>query len=238
MGRKARTAGIKLSVTVLLGLAGRERSQVHARETGRVLSAIDPESTWQLTPEGPPSILKPESNLHISFSHTHSHVAFAISNTGRIGCDIETDRPRKNFLKIAEQFFTETESVYLKTVDTAEAQKCFYQFWTLKEASLKARQLTIAGHLNDTVLIPCENRLHFLQKATDRDSNLHPCYVLYENLHLAIVSERDAQQNRNALHTEENAATDQLPHILVYQGNHFVSSAITLQRLNPLKTDS
>ena len=43
MGLKARNAGIKLSVTVLLGLAGRERSQIHARETGRVLTAIDPE---------------------------------------------------------------------------------------------------------------------------------------------------------------------------------------------------
>jgi radical SAM superfamily enzyme YgiQ (UPF0313 family) len=43
MGRKAKAAGFKLSVTVLLGIAGRERSRIHARETGRVLSAIDPD---------------------------------------------------------------------------------------------------------------------------------------------------------------------------------------------------
>lgn len=43
MGRKARAAGFKLSVTVLLGIAGRERSLVHAKETGRVLTAIDPD---------------------------------------------------------------------------------------------------------------------------------------------------------------------------------------------------
>jgi radical SAM superfamily enzyme YgiQ (UPF0313 family) len=43
MGRKARAAGFKLSVTVLLGVAGRERSQVHAKETGRILTAIDPD---------------------------------------------------------------------------------------------------------------------------------------------------------------------------------------------------
>ena len=42
MGRKARAAGFKLSVTVLLGIAGRERSQIHAQATGRVLSAMDP----------------------------------------------------------------------------------------------------------------------------------------------------------------------------------------------------
>ena len=49
MGQKARAAGIKLSITVLLGLAGRERSQIHARETGRVLSAIDPEFVGALS---------------------------------------------------------------------------------------------------------------------------------------------------------------------------------------------
>jgi radical SAM superfamily enzyme YgiQ (UPF0313 family) len=49
MGRKARAVGIKLSITVLLGLAGRARSQIHARETGRVLSAIDPEYVGALS---------------------------------------------------------------------------------------------------------------------------------------------------------------------------------------------
>ncbi len=49
MGKKAREAGIKLSITVLLGLAGRERSKIHAKETGRVLSAIDPEYVGALS---------------------------------------------------------------------------------------------------------------------------------------------------------------------------------------------
>jgi radical SAM superfamily enzyme YgiQ (UPF0313 family) len=49
MGRKIRDAGVKLSVTVLLGVAGRERSEIHASETGRVLSAIDPEYVGALS---------------------------------------------------------------------------------------------------------------------------------------------------------------------------------------------
>jgi radical SAM superfamily enzyme YgiQ (UPF0313 family) len=49
MGRKAKAAGFKLSVTVLLGIAGRERSDVHARETGRVLTAIDPDYVGALS---------------------------------------------------------------------------------------------------------------------------------------------------------------------------------------------
>ena len=49
MGQKARAAGIKLSITVLLGIAGRDRSRIHAAETGRVLSAIDPEYVGALS---------------------------------------------------------------------------------------------------------------------------------------------------------------------------------------------
>ncbi|OQY11683.1 MAG: radical SAM protein [Desulfobacteraceae bacterium 4572_19] len=49
MGKKIREAGYTLSITVLLGIAGRERSLEHAKETGRVLSAIDPEYVGALS---------------------------------------------------------------------------------------------------------------------------------------------------------------------------------------------
>jgi radical SAM superfamily enzyme YgiQ (UPF0313 family) len=49
MGRKVKDAGIKLSVTVLLGIAGREGSLAHARATGELLSAMDPNYVGALT---------------------------------------------------------------------------------------------------------------------------------------------------------------------------------------------
>jgi radical SAM superfamily enzyme YgiQ (UPF0313 family) len=48
-GRQVRAAGLKLSVTVLLGIAGRERSLAHAQATGAVLSAMDPNYVGALT---------------------------------------------------------------------------------------------------------------------------------------------------------------------------------------------
>jgi radical SAM superfamily enzyme YgiQ (UPF0313 family) len=48
-GRKIRRAGLKLSITVLLGIAGVQRSMIHARETARVISAIDPEYVGALS---------------------------------------------------------------------------------------------------------------------------------------------------------------------------------------------
>ena len=41
-GRMVKEAGIKLSVTVLLGIGGRERSREHAVATGRILTEMDP----------------------------------------------------------------------------------------------------------------------------------------------------------------------------------------------------
>ncbi|MBL0731549.1 MAG: B12-binding domain-containing radical SAM protein [Desulfosarcina sp.] len=59
MGKKIREAGIKLSITVLLGIAGPERSAIHAKETGRVLSAIDPEYVGALS-----LMIYPETDLY------------------------------------------------------------------------------------------------------------------------------------------------------------------------------
>ncbi|NOX32352.1 MAG: radical SAM protein, partial [Deltaproteobacteria bacterium] len=49
MGKRLKKAGIKLSVTVIIGIAGRERSKIHAMETGRVLSSIDPDFVGALS---------------------------------------------------------------------------------------------------------------------------------------------------------------------------------------------
>lgn len=63
MGRKAKQAGFKLSVTVLLGIAGPERSQLHARETGRLLSEIDPDYVGALS-----LMLIPQTPLYLDYA--------------------------------------------------------------------------------------------------------------------------------------------------------------------------
>ncbi len=62
MGKKLRAAGIKVSITVLLGIAGKERSAIHAEATGKVLSAIDPEYVGALS-----LMLIPGTELHDQF---------------------------------------------------------------------------------------------------------------------------------------------------------------------------
>lgn len=49
MGKRVKNAGMKLTVTVLLGIAGKEKSLAHARATGELISAIDPDYASALT---------------------------------------------------------------------------------------------------------------------------------------------------------------------------------------------
>jgi radical SAM superfamily enzyme YgiQ (UPF0313 family) len=49
MGHRVKEAGITLSVTVLVGIGGREKSHQHAQATGKLLSAMDPDFIGALT---------------------------------------------------------------------------------------------------------------------------------------------------------------------------------------------
>ena len=52
--KRVKEASIKLSVTVLLGVAGTERSIIHAKETARILTDIQPDHVGALTLMIPP----------------------------------------------------------------------------------------------------------------------------------------------------------------------------------------
>jgi radical SAM superfamily enzyme YgiQ (UPF0313 family) len=62
MGRKAKEAGIQVWATVLLGIGGVEKSLRHARATGELLSAMDPDFVGALT-----VMLIPETPLYQDF---------------------------------------------------------------------------------------------------------------------------------------------------------------------------
>ncbi len=62
-GQKVRRAGLRLSVTVLLGLAGTARSRIHAERTGQALSEMDPHQAAALT-----LMLVPGTPLHADFA--------------------------------------------------------------------------------------------------------------------------------------------------------------------------
>ena len=67
--KRVKAAGMKLSVTILLGIAGVERSTIHALETARLLTEIQPDYVGALTlmlqPEAPLSRLVEENQFDL-----------------------------------------------------------------------------------------------------------------------------------------------------------------------------
>jgi phosphopantetheinyl transferase len=61
----------------------------------------------------------------------------------RTGCDIQYIDPRKTHEGIAERFFHPPERDYLAAAPSAERARRFYRLWTLKEAFLKLRGLSV-----------------------------------------------------------------------------------------------
>ena len=126
MGRKALAAEIKLSVTVLLGIAGRERSQIHARETGRVLSAIDPEYVGALS-----LMLIPGTPLHGDYEAGRFEMIEPIEMLAELRTMMAHTRLSRglfhanhasNYLPIKARFPRDKEKV-LELIDSALAGK-------------------------------------------------------------------------------------------------------------------
>ena len=65
---KVKEAGIRLSTTVMIGIAGQERSLIHARKTGEVLSAIDPNYVGALVTMIAPGTLLEEAERQGNFT--------------------------------------------------------------------------------------------------------------------------------------------------------------------------
>ncbi|HSO67510.1 MAG TPA: radical SAM protein [Desulfatirhabdiaceae bacterium] len=121
MGQKARKAGMKLSVTVLLGIAGKERSKIHAEETGRVISAIDPEYVGALSlmliPGTPleidyragrfqlPNSTEMLAELRTMFQHTHMTRGLFMANHASNYLPIQAQMPsdKAETLKLIDQ---------------------------------------------------------------------------------------------------------------------------------------
>ena len=93
-GRRAVEAGYKLSVTVLLGLGGRELSLRHAEATGRALTRMDPHQAAALT-----LMLVPGTPLHHRAAAGRFHLPDARGMLAELGTMIEhTDLSRGLFL--------------------------------------------------------------------------------------------------------------------------------------------
>jgi 4'-phosphopantetheinyl transferase len=108
------------------------------------------EITFKYSDRGKPIIQN--SNLQFNISHSQDLALSAFTNKHLIGIDLEYLRNNVECIKIAQKFFTSTESQLINSLPEDKQQQTFFHFWTVKEAYLKATGEGLVGGL-DTVEI-------------------------------------------------------------------------------------
>lgn len=73
--------------------------------------------------------------LYFNLAHSEKWVIY-ITNLKEVGIDIE--RVRGIDLKIAERFFSNEEYMLINSKTGYNQLLCFYEYWTIKEAFVKA----------------------------------------------------------------------------------------------------
>jgi 4'-phosphopantetheinyl transferase len=76
--------------------------------------------------------------ISFNISHSGDHGLIAVSPRGGLGIDVEQREPRRHMDQLIDTVFTETERAVLKTVDGKDRTDLFLDFWTMKEALVKA----------------------------------------------------------------------------------------------------
>ncbi|AFY40409.1 4'-phosphopantetheinyl transferase [[Leptolyngbya] sp. PCC 7376] len=101
--------------------------------------------------------------LSFNFSHTKEYALCVVSQEEAIavGVDIETQDRGTQALALAQRFFHPDEYSYLQTVPVDKQQDIFLQFWTAKEAYLKAKGIGLQGGL-DQFQIQLESTPHII----------------------------------------------------------------------------
>jgi 4'-phosphopantetheinyl transferase len=95
---------------------------------------------------GCPFVLEPRSAAHLSFnlSNTTGLVACLVCRDREVGVDVEPLERRGETVQIADRFFSPFEVQALRALPAEEQRPRFFEYWTLKEAYIKARGMGLA----------------------------------------------------------------------------------------------
>lgn len=104
---------------------------------------------WAFTPNeyGRPAIANGHAQartLSFNLSHTRGLIAMAVTRDRVLGVDVENLTTRQVSGGIAEHFFSPTEVAELATVPEERRQDRFFEYWTFKEAYIKARGMGLS----------------------------------------------------------------------------------------------
>ncbi|MDC0707026.1 4'-phosphopantetheinyl transferase superfamily protein [Stigmatella sp. ncwal1] len=153
--------GLQESYRALLDPAEREKQQRFYFERHRIqylvshalvrltlsrYAPVAPEA-WAFSANqyGRPEIRGDEKQwLRFNLSHTDGMALCAVARDVDVGADVEDSERRGETVEIADSFFAPAEVASLRALPTSGQRERFFDYWTLKEAYIKARGMGLS----------------------------------------------------------------------------------------------
>ncbi len=106
---------------------------------------VRPEAWSFVTNEyGCPRVEGEALGLRFNLSHTDGMAMVAVANNVDVGVDVEdTERPGET-VALADRFFAPSEVAELRALEVVRQRERFFEYWTLKEAYIKARGMGLS----------------------------------------------------------------------------------------------
>jgi phosphopantetheinyl transferase len=102
-------------------------------------AGVDPgQLSLRRGPQGKPALAEPGLPLDFNISDSGDWLALVLSDGTAVGIDLEYCAAGRDVLKLAKRFFCAAELADLDACSGAERSSRFYDYWTLKEACIKA----------------------------------------------------------------------------------------------------
>jgi 4'-phosphopantetheinyl transferase len=111
-------------------------------------ACVDPrEWIFSTNPHGRPEVVNPrarDAGMSFNISHTRGLIVLGVTRRRALGVDVEHVRAREVSIDIAAHYFAQPEVAALTAVAPQQRQYRFFEYWTLKEAYIKARGMGLS----------------------------------------------------------------------------------------------
>jgi len=122
---------------------------------------------------GKPSLVSTQKlDLRFNVSHSGHLALLAFLLNGEIGVDVEFKRADVDFLALAEYSFSRAERAALLACPAADRANLFYEYWTCKEACIKADGRGLSVPLEEFTVAAAEGNTQWREIISSESSRL------------------------------------------------------------------
>lgn len=135
--------------------------------------------------------------LRWSLSHAHGMAICAVALAADVGADVEDVQQERRTREVADALFAPREAADLRALPAERERVRFFEYWTLKEAYLKARGVGLTIPLSDmafTIRPGQPPRVSFSPQLGDRADAWHFVQLWLSPRHVSAVALRRSRE--------------------------------------------